>query len=377
MAAATDLDAWLANQLADLYAAPPTDTPGMLLAAAVWGEPYIDRLARYSVPTLLTPENLEALHRFNTKVLLLTTKQDYLRLWRATMPIERAGLPLQFAYVPQELLTGPDPSHKFQALGTLQALMLQKAAREGRGLHMYMPDHVYDRRYFATLASLVEHHEAIAHGAVSVSIETAAAELEAHREGRFIAIPGRTLGDIGWRHLHPQTRAVLLNGVGTGGLPRSHAMLWQGRDALHLAGPFGNPAWIGPRLCRMAPVVAPTTLDAELPHLMPDGFYIPTPADEMVCVELSDAGKVAPKVAGPEDFTSVSWIQMNFDDAYLPVTRRRTLIPIEPREDGMNEAAIQEHHDALVDLLVRSKYAAMERFLRYLGTVNRRFRRVL
>jgi hypothetical protein len=308
MALPTDLDVWLANKIADLRTTEPGNTPGILLGAAVWGQTYIDRLATLCMPSLLAPANIEALRSMNARVMLITVKSDFTPLWRAVAPLERAGVPVQFDYIPKELLTGPLTSHKFQALGTMQNLTLQKAGWIGMGYHMLMPDHVYSERYFAALADMIANDDriaqgAVAHGAISGNLLTAGAELDRYRSDGALCIPARTLGDIGFRHMHRQTQAVLQNGRASDDLPKSNIMVWRARNALHIAGPHGNPAWISPRLCRDAPVVAPTTLDAELPNLMPEGYAIPAPDSGMVCIELSDDAKTAARSRSPGRFS--------------------------------------------------------------------------
>lgn len=374
MAKATDLDAWFATELAKLYATEPTNSPGILLGFPVWGEKYIERFARYCMPTLLAPANAEALRALNAKILIYTTTADFVSLWRKTWPIERAAIRLEFAYIPKELLVAPDDqNHKYLVLGSVENLLIQRAARTGMGFHMITPDTIYSDRYFERLAGLVGEQEAIAHSCLSANIDAAAGEIDGYRDGACISIPAATLGDIGWRHLHQQMTGAVLDGQS---IPaRSNMMIWRGKDAVHVANPHMNPTWVGPRLCRSAPVLLPTSLDAEIPGLMPGGFYLPAPDDDMVMLELSDDSKSAPVQGGIDDFVSLCWIQMNFDNRFLPVMRRRTQIPAAHHVDGMNEADIDRQHTALVDKIVADKLETMEGFMIYLSRKHRRMLR--
>lgn len=383
MASATDLDAWLASKLAELRTAIPSSQPGFVLGALVWGPKYIERLAKICLPTLMTPANAAGLRALNSRLLIYTRVEDFVPIWRAVAPLEQLGIPVQFGYIPKQLLAkaGDEKQHTYLALGTVQSLLVQQAGWSGSGFHMLMPDHCYSERFFDRVADMVENRDgvaqgAIALGAVSARIETAQAELDAHlHEDGSMRIPARSLGDLAWRHLHQQTKAVLLDGHAAETLPRSNVMLWRGKDALHLAGPFGNPVWMSPQLCRFAPIVAPTTLDAELPALMPGGFLLPRPEDDMVCVEFSDDLKGAPSIGGRTDFVQMNQMQMNFDEAYLPLMRTRTLIPTEACDDGLDEDTIAQHQAALLELIQEGRVAAMERFMHYMLTSNRQLRR--
>lgn len=372
------LDVWFANELAKLYAVEPTNSPGILLGFPVWGDKYIDRFARFCLPSLLAPANADALRALNAKVLIFTAKGAFLSLWRKTLPLEKAAIRLQFDWIPDALLKNEaDPNHKYLLLGTVQNLLIQHAARTGMGFHMIMPDIVYSERYFEALAGLVGQHEAVAHSCLSADIDSMGVELDVFRRGDALGIPARALGDMGWRHVHQQTRGALLTGDETDAdTPHANFMVWQGRDAIHMASPHTNPAWIGPDLCRRAPVLTPVSLDAEIPGLMPSGFHLPGPDDDMVVVELSDDSKTAPKRAGIENFIHLCWLQMNFDDRFLPVARRRTLIPIEPQAGGLTEAEIETQHAALVGRLVDGKLKAMEDFMAHTSRIHRRMLRV-
>lgn len=371
MATPPDLVAWFVASLADIYRVDPTNERGALMGFPVWGEKYITRFARFCLPSMLAPKNAKALRSLNAKLVIYTSPADFMSVWRKTLPLEQAGVRLVIDTIPADLLDGTDPNHKYQLLGTVQSLLIQRAARAGMGFHMIMPDITYNDRYFEALAALAAKHEAVALGCLSADIETLGPELDAYRQGKALCVPSHALGTLGWRHVHQQTRASLLNGATAESMPRSNLMVWLGRDAVHLASPHTNPAWIGPRLCRQAPVLAPTPLDAEIPALMPDGFHMPGPDDDMVLVELSDDGKGAPAHGDLDYFVTMSWIQMNYSEAFLPVLRQRTQVRIDRREHGMDEAAIEQHHRMLVDALVAGKVASMEAYMRHVSISNR------
>ena len=372
MASPSDLDDWFVASLADLDHLRPTNESGaLLLGFPVWGETYIDRFARFCVPSMLAPQNAEALRNLNAKLVIYTSPADFVSVWRKTLPLDQAGIRLVIERIPRELLDGPDPNHKYQLLGTVQNLLIQRAARTGMGFHMIMPDIVYNERYFAALAGLATKHEAVALGCLSSDIETLGPELDAYRQGKTLCVPSRELGTLGWKHVHQQTLASLLNDATPENMPKANLMVWLGKNAVHIASPHTNPAWLGPRLCRQAPVLTPVTLDAEIPALMPGGFHMPGPDDDMVLVELSDGGKGVPERGDMDYFVTVSWMQMNYDSRFLPVVSQRTQVRIDPHDGGKPDADIERHHKSLIDAMVSGKLASMEAFMRHLWNRNR------
>lgn len=371
-------DSWFATELFKIKGREPIIDTGVLLGCPLWGEAFIETFSRYCIPTLLAPANLKALLALNARIVIFTPTEDFLSVFKKTGPLERAGLRVQLMALPRELVPDSDAKRKspkepvYRTLGAVQNLTLQMAAHAGQGYHFFVPDHTYSDRYFEAMAEQAgKGVDAIAHGAVSIDMEDAKAELETFRQGGALAIPARKLGDIGSRHLHQQMQASVMNAA-EGVMPVSQTVIWRGRDALHFAGPIFNPVWLSPRLTRQAPVCYPTTLDAELPRLMPSGFDIPGPDAEMVFAELSDK-KTKPPVSrtNRDIWQAVAWIQMNFDNSYLSVMRRRTLIPTEPNAEGLADDEIERQHAELCDSLPACKLQAFEL---YHGRQMRRLR---
>ena len=367
-----DHDAWLTAELARLYTVEPTNNPGILLGFPVWGAKFIERFAEFFLPSLLAPRNAEALRAMNAKVVIYTTADDFIHLWRRAWPIEQAGIRLEFGYFPKALTEGNEPGRKYRLLGTVQNALIQRAARSGMGFHMAMPDIVYSERYFEALAGLVGKHEAIANGCLSSNIETIRPEISQHRNGNgLICVSAAALGDMSWRHLHKYMVAAVINGRETPATTLN-LLLWRGLGAVHVATPHLNPIWIGPELCRRAPVLAPTSLDAEIPNFMPDGFYIPEIGDDMGMVEISDDTKPVSPAGTMTNFINFCWQQMNFDERYLDVMRRTTRVPIALLLDGMTDAEIEQQHKALIDQLAGQ---TMPAFAAYMTRNHRRMLR--
>lgn len=368
---ATAFEAWFATEVAALYAAPAVERPGMVMGCPVWGERYVERLTRYCLPSMMAPANLAALRSLGARLVLFT--DDPFTLWRRMAAVERAGIALEIRRIPAEVIAESKSVGKYHVLGAAHGICLQMAARAGQAFHMLVPDQLYGDRYFEGLARLARDHEAIAHTEISVDIDRAAADIEAHRRpDGSLAIADVELGDLGLRHIHQQTAAAFAD------LPDFayiNWMVWRGEDALHVIGPHLNAAWLSPALVRAAPVLVPSAVDSELPMLMPNGWHMPGRDDGLMCVELSDANKAPPVRCGFEDFLHCWWRQMNFQDGYLEFASRRTLVPVSRQVDGLPVSQIGEMHASIIAALKDFKPKAMETYLTMLLNGTRRLQR--
>ena len=360
---------WFASQIGKLYETEPLAADGgALLGLPVWGERYIERLTRYCLPSLLTPANSAALRKMGASFVFFT--DDVLALWRRVAFLERAGFPVRIHKIAEEVIKAASEGEvKYLMLGAVQNICVQMAARSGRGFYMLMPDVLYAAGYFESLERLARDHEAIVQNAPALDIEAAAADIEGFRSDGALTIPALELGDLCWKHLHQAWRTVLAD---TEGFRHFNIITWRARDGMHMASPFMAPVWLGPQLCREAPVVAPAPLDTEVPALAPRGWCIPGPSDGMTMIELSDSGKHPPSPASFEDFMFTWWRQMSFTDAYLAVAAERYIVPMSPVADATADSDIEKLHAGIITAMGNYKPRAMEKFL--VGTMTMRMR---
>jgi hypothetical protein len=360
--ATPELEGWFAAELARAYALPPTDEPGLLLGCPVWGDKFVALFQKFCLPSLLAPANAAALRGNDALVVLFTDADSQLALWRAVLPLERAGIRYRICPLPAEVLAGEHDLHKLMVLSAVHNLLIQWAKRSGRSFHPLCPDHCYSETFFEGLGPDCP-HEAIALGAVSIDIIRALAAFRPFVDGAALAVPARALGDIGRRHLHQQMTACRLAAVDAP-LPRSQTLIWESTDALVFAGPIFNPVWLSPRLCCEAPVMFPVPVDAALPALIPGDFHVPGPDEGRVLVECSTKAKAATGTFETlEQWQNFAWLQMNYDSDALRFYRRPTLIPTEANPEGLPLDAIERHHAALVEGLPAVKAAAMEAYM--------------
>jgi hypothetical protein len=312
------LKQWYRHALFEQCKTPGSRDGGLLMGVPIWGDAYIRRFARYCLPSLLADGNLGALGG-NCRLLLFSDRVGLSRLYELAQALRlaRVGIVPEFVEIPDQVMQfmASFQQAKYLVLGTVQNLMPQIAARHGMNFHFLMPDHIYNPEFFPNLSALGEDHHAIAQLCTSMLLsEESDAAINAFRRGPTLSIPGPGLTQLGWRHLHPQTRGAILTDPNK--WPQMHLVAWvsdKGRLRMHC--PHQNPSWMSAAACQMAPMVAPISLDAELPLLMPGPFYVPKPEDGLQCVEVS--GPEKPGVEQTWNFDQFAynlWVQSNGED---------------------------------------------------------------
>lgn len=340
---------WYTTEKLDLSRRPaPADTRGgLLLGCLVYGNNYIERFLSLAIPSIMAPPNARALRR-NSRLVIFTDGEGYRTLEEFQRKHEAAGFPTQLLVLPQpviEKLKG-----EFVLLGATQNLGVQIAARYGMAYHAFFPDHVYSPNYFPNLLKLGKRYPAIAQSSISASDVPGFREgLEPFRRGDALVIPSVELGDLGWRCLHPQSIGNLMNrGTEFLGYPTSHQCIWQGRDRLYVHCCHMNPVYIHPDLCVSAPLKYFSIIDANLPYIFGDEFYVPTVADDMLFVEASGANKKGSNQrVSLELFSAVCWAHTKFRTIYMPYFERACEVPIKPQAEYFEAADIKERHAQL------------------------------
>jgi hypothetical protein len=299
-----------------------------------------------------------------------------------TKGLETAGLTLQLLVMPKEVMAhvqghikpgDPRELNKYWILGVTGNVMLQMAGRAGMAVHALQPDHIYPDEYFPNLFRLRDAgHEAIVQPGISADITTAWKDIEPYRitEGPHkgtLPIPGRDLGTIGLKHLHKQTRACLMNqAVIPTKMPHSHLLVWQGRDKIVLHCCHMNPAYLSPRLCAEAPTRIPATIDAELPAFVKDTpFYVPTIADGMPYLEVSDDDKGAKEEFVEFDvFSERWWTHVRYLDDWMAYSVTPYEIPIKRQRKFIRDDEItSQFNDILARLIADNPPGAARRFI--------------
>lgn len=356
------------DELEAQYAAPPSHgNGGLLMGCALWGETYIERFAEFCFPSIVAPRNRAAL-KGRTRLVVFTPAPTVAAVCRGLAPTQEWGIETVVRRIPDAAME-VGKSNRYWLLGTIQSLTLEMSKRAGMAYHMLMPDHVYSAAYFENLWRMADGGaEIIVQCGISADIARCGPELQTHRlEDGTLAIPDRTLGDIGWRALHPQMQAFSMMEAKVPELmPSAFYLLWPGKDKLVIHCCHANPAYLSAKVTAKAPI-PPTafphmisTIDTKLPALCrPAPVHFAQIDDGMTFIEVSDAGKPAvAKFVPPDEFSAICWSKANFNDAYLSFFRQRCEVPIEPQERYLPDDRIRREPKVLHDLLVANKAQA-------------------
>jgi hypothetical protein len=360
------LQPWFKQEMAEIMRAIPVQRSGVLLGFPVWGKEYIQRFVLYGLASISSPANVKALAGRCTIVLYTEEDADAV-LFRLTRPLNRAGIDFVFRVIPSWVLElTKEWESQFFVVGCVQNLVAHMAGRAGMAFSMTMPDHLVGPNYYENLFRLGKDHEAIYQAGLSIDIGPAEQDIEQYRSlDGSLTVPDIELGNLGAKYLHPQSHAHLMNLANIpDNMPKSHRLIWQGKNTIRIHSCHGNPIWLAPHLVRDSPVAFTSTMDCLLPEYVPGEFYVPTPEDGLGFVEVSDFRK--PELGQSVDADEFAeWVfnQTSFTADYWPYFQRPTIMPCSYQEDGLEEAEIDRQYTAVMDVLASRKGKMMEEFL--------------
>lgn len=359
---------WFGDELMKVHAQLPTSAGGILMGCPIWGAEYIDRMVRYTLPTLGTEKNLNALAG-KASMVFYGVPHERDALWKHTRWLRQVGIHTVWRNLPLDILDATEGQDKYGLLSAVQNLLAHEAGHTERGLHMFMPDHLYCEGYFESLARLGGKHDGIVQQGMSANIETAAPDIEYWRQagGDVLAIPARELGGLALKHIHARTGRTIMNNLKFGEeWPKSHQATWIGKTAVHMASAPQNIAWLSPQLCLDAPIAFTSTMDMLPCEYIPPGVeYMAGEHDGLAFCELSDPRNVAP--VGYTDFDEFlvrHWQQVAFTNDYQRYFERRCMTPIPEQTEFMADEEIERQHKAISNALMAGKTRTMEMYFR-------------
>lgn len=369
------LKAWFRREWQAIHGQSSAPGRGLLMGCPLWGEEYIDRFFHFSLPTIRAPKNIAALREHGCRLVIYTDDAGFDRFWVMKRALRKEGIDVEIKVIPQEIMDQvPDmPLNKYWLLGTVQQLLIQEAAECNMAFHALHPDHLHNEEYYPSMFKLVAAgNDCIAQTSISGDLEACLPELEQWREADknsphfgSLSIPALEVGDMGWRHLHEQTRYNLMNDVDmTKGFPRTHFQCWQGEDKLYLYCCHMNAAYLSPAVCREAPVRLHNALDTELPFYMTPGgtVCVPEASDGMTFIELSDSAKFGGGDLVPfGEFAAQCWSTVHYRDDWMPFFMVANEVPIKPQAKFMAVEEIQKRQNSIVHALVNIKPALQKR----------------
>jgi hypothetical protein len=278
------LERWYRPELQRAYdgAILPDGTWRLCFGLIVYGG-YVDRFVNVCLPSLLAPDNIDALN--DPLIIVHTDERSVSRIAAALRQLRSARVEIHV--IPQAIIdmVPENAANKYWLLGTAHNLHMQQAKYCGHAYHMLMPDHVYANGYFKNLARLArDGKRAIVQGALSAVLENVAGRL-----GRPIT-PER-LTALALDHLHPQVMPFVMNRRDD--FPPSLLLIMAGERAVHIISPHMSIVYLSHEVLMRAPSRIPSTIDGQLPFFIPDDVepYVPMPNDGMVYIEVSDLDK--------------------------------------------------------------------------------------
>lgn len=353
---------WYRAERGRIYSRSSARPGAILMGGMIWGEKYLDRFARWCVPSLLAPENIAALaHR--ARMVIYTTLGDGEGLCKITRVLEACGIEVEFHALPVD-----HGQFKVQfLLAAVQRALLARAAHDMMGFHPLFPDHTYSARFAPNLVRLSTEHQAIAQMTISGQLETAAAPLNSYRsKDGILSIPARDLGSIANAHFHQQTKPFVLNDLAGGEMTPTPYFVWRLADRLIVHCCHMNPEFMSAAVCQSVPEPNKNTivgaLDCSLPYVFPEAWYTPTLDDEMTCIEFSDNDKPKREPSTLDLMTDLAWHVMRFGDDYMPYLRRRSVIPLHPHEGNVvdEKAADAQFYSIVASMIQVRERMALE-----------------
>ncbi len=381
------LKGWFRREWKRLNSQPPPPGRGLLMGCPLWGREFVDRFFFFCLPSILASKNVAALKKNGCRIVIYADEGDdesFERLWAMKRELRNShGIRVEIKGIPHEIIEQVPamPLNKYWLLGTVQQLLVQEAAESGMAFHALHPDHLHNDSYYANLFRLAKKNECIAQTSISADIATCLPELEQYRKNGALEIPAVEVGDMGWRHLHKQTRYNLMNKVDiTKEFPKTHFQCWQGKDKdgqhkLYLYCCHMNATYLSADVCAKAPVRLHNALDTELPYFMPNGarICVPEASDGMTFIELSDdskAGGTEQDMVSFTEFAAQCWQTVHFLDHWMPFFAVANEVPIKPQPDGLAFEDIQKLQNSIVQALVNVKPMLEEQIKKVAATLE-------
>lgn len=346
---------WYREERARIYSRSASRAGDLLIGTQVWDKKYLDRFARYLVPTMMAPANLAALSG-RARMLIYTRAHEVEDVWKIVRILEANGIEIEVAMMP------PLGDVKAQmVLGTIHSAMMTAAGHWMMGLHATYADHLYSERYFPNLFRLIEKHpQGICHYSLSCQLEGAAPAIEKFRSNGSLAIPAADLGTLAFQHQHQQTKPFIVNDLAPGRMSPTAYLVWRGMDRLWLHCPHTNPVYLSPIDClslrtpNVKTVVA--ALDLRCPYVFSRAPYVPTIEDNMQVIEVSDVSKEERTDASWEEFAKLTWAVMRWRDDFLPFWTRPSVLAIREHDKPyVEEEEARRQFAAIFDRLMADR----------------------
>jgi hypothetical protein len=269
--------------------------PPILLAVLVWGEKYISPMLEWALPSFMSEGNLDALLNEREVILLFHTNEEGRKIISDApiiQEIQRRGAQIRFLMLHQPLLSrvGELGNNKYWHLGMVQSLHLYYAQALDADFHIMLPDKIYASRYFTNLLRLSKTSDVVLQGSFRTRSDQMLPALLPYRQGDVLTISAADLAALSLNHLHPCSVPLFMNYRLPGDhWPAFHALLWEGKDELHLISPHQDMVFLSRKVIAGLPQRFYFTLDSEIDKIIPEDCSVACPKaeDGLVLIEFS------------------------------------------------------------------------------------------
>lgn len=325
------LEGWFNPRIEAEYGAATARTEPfpwrLYLGVLVFGR-YVDRFLDLCVPSLLAPGNLPALPRSMLVIHTSAADADVLRTALTRQGLDKFA-DIEISLIPPEILDRltEHEANKYWLLSAVHNADIHTAKCRWCAYHMLMPDHVYSENYFRNVARLAgEGRVAIVQCNVSASLERVTPKVR-RLNG---VVPAKRLVAMAVANMHQQVTPCVMNG--RRGYPLNLGLVWIAEDRVEIFNPHMSIVYLSHAALTKAPVRLFNTVDGQLPFLIPPPIepYVPTPADDMTYMEVSDREKpLNPIVHSPlAAFCMQFWLFAYCHKDYLRFSDLTTVLPL-------------------------------------------------
>lgn len=327
----------------------------ILMAAPVYGMEFLETFCSYSLPTIVAEANAQALWGRCTMA-IFTDKKSKRMLIGGAHAIKKYGIELVVFEIPDYVMEEINAHfmNRFWILGIVHSLAMQLCARWQMGFHMYVPDHVYDKKYFMHMGALQNKHKVILQTGITGRIDPIRTVLDKkyrtlHNNDGRIEVDALDLSDLAMQHLHIQSQQYLMNyATFPDNIPYTQFQVWRMNDHLQIYSGFHNPVWMDYDTCARVASSSLSTLDTRMPELGIVDYYVPQVEDKMVYIEISsDAKSGLSPPAIKELWIDRAWEQLRYERKYMRFRERPAIVPLRLGLDIQPRPTTQEHVDKM------------------------------
>ncbi len=203
-----------------------------IMHLTVWGDPYVDKMLKYLVPSLLAQDNIPSIaDKYEVYFWVHCDKSSYNKIISANI-ISELGRYTKIKYdvIPDSIydgltsiyssykvrivqrILGQRTEYKYYMLGTVQNIAMLTAKKNRALFSFFMPDFLFSDKSIVNMSNLIDQgHKAILAGAFRSSTEGIASKVLNRSKNNILAISGHDLSDIVAKTMHKAAQVRIVS----------------------------------------------------------------------------------------------------------------------------------------------------------------------